>query len=739
VNATGSALVYSALIGGAGSDYATGIAIDSLGSAYIAGYTSSVAFPVTSGGFQKSYGGGVQDAFVAKLNSSGSGLIYCTYLGGIGNDVANGIAVDAAGQAYVVGYTDSTDFPTRSPIYANSGGQGDGFVAKLTPAGDSLAFSTYLGGSLVDIATAVALDSTGNVYVTGTTLSANFPVTGGAFQTVNHGSYDAFISKMDSLGTTMLYSTYLGGEGSDQSSSIAVDANGVAYIAGFTYSYHFPLQGPIQPATHGGQEAFAAAVGSAGSSLVWSTYLGGAADDQATGVAVDALGDVYVVGSTFSSDFPVTSGAYRTVYSGGDGFVVKLGTPVPQAVSVTPSSGNGASQTFAFQFSDALGSRDIAVAGMLINGSLSSVQGCEVQYASAANQFTLLNDAGTGPVGVATPGSTTILWNSQCELSAAGSGTVQSGNSLTVTIQVRFSFGFTGSKTWWSQSRNNTGVASSWQLMGTWTVAITPGDFDGNGVTDLILQNDSTRAAGVWYLNGPDATDLLFIDYPAPGSYPGWTLVAVADMDGNGVPDLIWQNDVMRTVGVWYMGGPHGTNILYIDYPAPGAYLGWTLVSVHDMNGDGIPDLIWQNDSTREVGVWLLSGPTATSVLAFESVSSSNPGWTLVGVGDFDGNGVPDLVWQNDSTRAVQVWYMGGAQGMNVLSAAWLAPGSYLGWKVVAISDLDHNGVPDLVWQNDSTRSVGTWYMGGVKGATVLYFGSQATGNYPGWRAIGPK
>jgi Beta-propeller repeat len=303
VNAAGSALVYSALIGGAGSDFATGIAVDPSGSAYIVGYTSSVAFPVTSAGFQKTFGGGLQDAFVAKLNSSGSGLIYCTYLGGAGDDIANGIAVNAAGQAYVVGYTDSGNFPTRSPIYANAGGQGDAFVAKLTPAGDSLVFSTYLGGSSVDIATAVALDSSGNVYVTGTTLSANFPVTVGAFQTLNQGSYDAFVSKLASQGTSILYSTYIGGEGSDQSSSIAVGADGTVYIGGFTYSSHFPLQIAVVSATHGGQEAFTAAVGLTGSSLVWSTYLGGAADDQATGIAVDPLGGVYVVGATLSRRF----------------------------------------------------------------------------------------------------------------------------------------------------------------------------------------------------------------------------------------------------------------------------------------------------------------------------------------------------------------------------------------------------------------------------------------------------
>ena len=159
MNASGSGLVYSTLLGGAGADFASGIALDGTGNAYITGYTNSLAFPVTGSAFQRTFGGGWQDAFVAKLNTSGAGLVFATYLGGQGDDVANGIAVDSGGFAYIAGYTDSTDFPVRNALRGAPAGQGDAFVAKLTPAGDALSFGTYLGGRQLDNGTAIAVDA----------------------------------------------------------------------------------------------------------------------------------------------------------------------------------------------------------------------------------------------------------------------------------------------------------------------------------------------------------------------------------------------------------------------------------------------------------------------------------------------------------------------------------------------------------------------------------------------------
>lgn len=182
LNATGTALVYSTILGGAGSDFATGIAVDAGGSAYVSGYTSSTAFPVTAGAVQKTFKGGYQDAFAAKLNATGTGLVYATYIGGSGNDVANGIAVDSSGFAHLVGYTDSTDFPVRNALRAAAAGQGDAFVVKVNPGGEAFAYATYLGGRSRDAGNAIALDTAGNVYLAGSTYSTDFPVTAAAVQ-----------------------------------------------------------------------------------------------------------------------------------------------------------------------------------------------------------------------------------------------------------------------------------------------------------------------------------------------------------------------------------------------------------------------------------------------------------------------------------------------------------------------------------------------------------------------------
>jgi hypothetical protein len=304
LNAAGTALVYSTFLGGAASDFATGIAVDAGGNAYASGYTSSVAFPVTVAAAQKTFQGGYQDGFIAKLNAGGSALIYATYVGGMGNDMANAVAVDSSGLAYVAGYTDSSNFPVRNAFRGTPAGQGDGFVVKVSSDGGSLVYATYLGGRLPDTATAVAVDASGNAYLTGSTLSEDFPVTAGAFQTVNRGSYDGFVTKLNAAGTALVYSTYLGGSGTDEAAAIAINAAGLAYVAGKTASVNFPLNGPVQASWAGRQDAFLSVLNASGAALQWSTYLGGAADDWAAGVTADSPGSAYVAGATMSTNLP---------------------------------------------------------------------------------------------------------------------------------------------------------------------------------------------------------------------------------------------------------------------------------------------------------------------------------------------------------------------------------------------------------------------------------------------------
>ena len=260
----------------------------------------------------------IADAFVAKLNSSGSGLLFSTYLGGSGHDFGNGIAVDSSGSIYVTGHTGSPNFPTvnafqSTPSPTDTGG--NAFVTKINPAGPSYVFSTYLGGSAREEANSIAIDPGSNVYVTGDTASTNFP-TANAFQTTIGDAFvgDAFVTKFNSNGS-LGYSTYLGGNSRDNGFGIAVDASGNAYVTGVTLSTNFPIANPIQTANDlstGASDAFVTKLNSQGSALVYSTYLGGANHDVGRGIAVDPAGNAYITGFTGSLDFPLVEGAIRT-------------------------------------------------------------------------------------------------------------------------------------------------------------------------------------------------------------------------------------------------------------------------------------------------------------------------------------------------------------------------------------------------------------------------------------------
>jgi hypothetical protein len=308
------ARVYSGYLGGKGQDFAAAIAVDGAGVAYITGFAQSSDFPVTDG---STYGGGSGDAFVAKFDASGV-RIFSTYLGGRASDSGIGIAVDAGGNAYITGSTYSGDFPsTDGSTY--DGSSYDAIVVKLDANGARV-YSTYLGGSRGDSGDGIAVDGAGNVYVTGYTASADFPVTdGSAFG----GREDAFVAKLDGNGARV-YSAYLGGRGNDRSNGIAVDASGNAYVTGSTDSADFPVTNGTT--YDGGLAYYAAFVTKLDGNGVrmYSTYLGGNTTAVGDGIAVDAGGNAYVTGNTTSTNFPVTD--HSILGGSADAFVTKLDT-----------------------------------------------------------------------------------------------------------------------------------------------------------------------------------------------------------------------------------------------------------------------------------------------------------------------------------------------------------------------------------------------------------------------------
>jgi hypothetical protein len=348
LNSLGDKLAYSSYLGGRGADAGQAIAVDSAGNAYVTGSTQSSDFPTVTGAFQPATAGG-SDAFVTEVNFAGTQLLYSTYLGGSNADVGQAIQVDSSGNAYVAGVTFSTNFPTQSPYQSDNHGSPNAFVAELNPTASALVFSTYLGGSNDDRAFGIALDSSGGIYVTGTSLSADFPTTTGSFQAVSHGGGDAFATKFNPGGAGLAYSTFVGGSGSDQGKGIAVDSSGEAFITGFTQSTDFPIADAVQSLINlglgsscGGNpcpDAFVTKLNASGNALVYSTYLGGSGADYGYSIALDSTGDPYVTGNTSSSNFPAIAGAHQGVLNGkGNAFIAKIDVANSPNIAVVPAT-----------------------------------------------------------------------------------------------------------------------------------------------------------------------------------------------------------------------------------------------------------------------------------------------------------------------------------------------------------------------------------------------------------------
>jgi len=320
-------------------------------------------------------------------------LAYSTYLGGSTWDLGNGIAVDPAGNAYVTGWTGSTDFPTTNAIQPTHGGSWDAFVTKINTDGSALVYSTYLGGSDIDEGKGIAVDSVGNAYVTGQTASTDFP-TANAIQPNNHGGWDAFVTKINAKGSALVYSTYLGGSGDDNGDGIAVDSAGRAYVTGLTVSTDFPTMNPLQSA-NGGANAFVAKINAPGSALVYSTYLGGSGVDAGYGIAVDSAGRAYVTGRTDSTDFP-TLNAIQPYGGGDDAFVTKINAAGSALVYSTYLGGSSGDDGFGIAVDSA---GNAYITGQTASTNFPTVNAIQPTYGGNYDAFvTKINAAGSALV-----------------------------------------------------------------------------------------------------------------------------------------------------------------------------------------------------------------------------------------------------------------------------------------------------------------------------------------------------
>ena len=379
LNAAGSALVYSTYLGGTDYDSPRGIAVDAGGRAYIAGETLSGDFPTTTAAFRRTSGGSY-DIFVTKLNASGSALAYSTFVGGTQVDNAERISVDAGGNAYVMGFSSSLDFPTTPGAFdRTNNGAFDVTVTKLNASGSALIYSTYLGGQGFDSGGGLAVNDAGEAYVCGGTGSLDFPVTAGAFRTPPDGS-DNFVTKLNAAGSALVYSALFGGTDSEGANGIDLDAAGNAWITGGTTSADYPTTpDAFDRSANGMADAFITELNAAGTALLYSTLQGGSQSEAGNDIAVDGVGDAYVTGHTYSMDFPVTAGAFDRVWNGdtsifwGDAFVTRIDVsatgstdpappPTPGTpVLVSPANADTPPQPITFDWNVTTGAASYAI------------------------------------------------------------------------------------------------------------------------------------------------------------------------------------------------------------------------------------------------------------------------------------------------------------------------------------------------------------------------------------------
>lgn len=363
LNTTGTALIFSTFIGGnnaAGGVYYENFAsilLDATNNMLLTGTTNSTNFPTTAGVYQPSYGGGVSDGIIVKLNSTGTALLYSTLLGGTSEERITCEFWDASGNIYVVGAvgTGSSNYPVTPGAFQTTyaGGSYDGFLTKLNPTASSLIFSTFYGGNLYDLGRSLAVDALGNSYITGVAYSTNFPTTAGAFRSFCGGTQDAFVLKMNATGTATIYSTYLGGSGDDYGHGIAVDKSGNAYVVGFTGSSNFPvITGNYKTTYQGGSfDGFMCKLNAAGSALLFSSYLGGNSDDTPYKIRLNADSSFLITGWTTSTNFPTTNCPVQSTYGGGasDGFITLVNPTCTSLMYSTFLGGSGEDRSSGIQ------------------------------------------------------------------------------------------------------------------------------------------------------------------------------------------------------------------------------------------------------------------------------------------------------------------------------------------------------------------------------------------------------
>jgi hypothetical protein len=437
--------------------------------------------------------------------------------------------------------------------------------------------------------------------------------------------------------------------------------------------------------------AFLTEISPSGGSFLSSTCIGGSDNNLGQSIAVTQGGAALVSGLTYSTNFPATPGAIQTANAGlYDAFVVGAGSSVAGITSPLP--------------------------GITLSDSLADFTWNAENGATEYQLNVGTTSGGTNIFSGVTTSTSQIVGSIPCADAVGGTIYVQLSAEVNGTFQPATDYSY----------KCKVGL----------------GDFNGDGYQDVLWQNNSTHQVTVHYFDGTQGVTYIGFNWlNSLGEPSGWQLVGAADFDGNGVPDLVWEYLPTGQVTVNYYGGPGGATLLGWNWLNKTGNPGWTVVAVADMNNDGVPDLIWENNTTNQVTVNYYGGAGGAVYQSWNWLNSTGEpaGWHVVAAADFDGNGTPDLVWQYTPTRQVTVNYYGGAGGATYLGWNWLNSTGDLGWTVVGASDFNGDGVPDLVWQNDTTAQVTVNYYGGTGGVTLIGWNWLAETGYPGWTAVVPR